>query len=172
MVRDFCKQPAATPASRSNTVDASKYSARAKAYHPLDTGLERLIRKALEELAEPVDVTAMIAEVFVGILDKLDDAAGIGPEDAINDNFAITRRQLWEWLNAAFWALDHDRLKTMVNTKDAVYMVARRLAPLIDDCVAQGILGLPSVPRARRQSRRPARTGKVVHITKSVERVA
>jgi hypothetical protein len=151
-------------------MDASKFPARGKP-HPLDTALERLIRKALEELAEPVDVTAMIAEVFDRIINAVDEAAkaaGIGPDDAINDDFTITRRRLRDLLYKTFWGLDHGRLETMVNTRDAVYMVARRLAPLIDDCVARGIFDLPSVPRPRRQSGRPARTGKVVDITKSV----
>ena len=111
----------------------------------------------------------MIAEAFDRIMNAVDDDAGIGSHDAINDDFTIPRRRLRQLLNEAFWGLDHDRLTAMVNFSDAIYMTACRLAPLVDDCVAKGIFGLPSVPRARRQSRRP-RTGKGIHITKPMQR--
>jgi hypothetical protein len=102
----------------------------------------------------------MIAEVFDRIVDAVDDDAGIGPDDFIDDDFTITRRRLCELIHKELGELDRVRLETMVNTRDAVYMVVRRLAPLIDDCVAQGILDLPSVPRPRRQR---TRTGQRSH---------
>jgi hypothetical protein len=139
-------------------VDASKYSARAKAYHPLDSGLERVIRKALVELAEPVDINMMIAILFDRVIDAVDADAGFGPDD-FGDDYAITRRRLRELINKELDELDDLRFRTMVNTKDAVYTVAKRLASLIDDCFGQGILNLPSVPRPprRRQTPRGAR---------------
>jgi hypothetical protein len=100
-------------------------SARKEHPYPLDSALERIIRKALVELAEPVDINMMVAIVFDRVIDAVDDDAGIGPEDAIDDNFAITRRRLRELTQKSLDELDDVRLETMVNTRDAVCMVAR-----------------------------------------------
>ena len=135
-------------------------SPRKDSPYPLDSALERIIRKALEELVEPVDVYAMFADAFDRILEAVDEAAeaaGLDPDAVVDDDFTITRRRLRELLGEVFAALDHGRLRTMVNTRDAVYMVARRLAPIIDDCVAKGFLAMPSVPRPRRQTSRAIR---------------